>query len=396
MSKHIWFVSQFSNTPNTPGHNRQFDVCLQLSSKYHVSLYLSSFNLSTRSYLPPDTTLCGERFRVIVVPTTPYRTDNILRVVNYLAFSLFTFSTLFVHALTRPKPRCIIASSPQLYSCLASLLISKIFSIPLILEVRDLWPQILLDSGFTSKSSFTYKHLKFIENVLYSHSTHIIALSHGSASHISTRTDNPVHALPNGPDLSLFRYYPLPQPRNTFRFLYAGAHGYANDLITVVNAARILQQIHPEINITLMGDGPLKTYLQEVSSDLSNVRFLPPQPQRAMPKSISDYDAVVVCLADLPLFRYGVSPNKLYDAYAVGRPIVTNILGDISDEIESHQLGVTCKPGCPRLLAEAMTKLAATNYPERISMSQRCRHLAETKYSRKLVVASFDDIISSL
>ena len=61
-------------------------------------------------------------------------------------------------------------------------------------------------------------------------------------------------------------------------------------------------------------------------------------------------------LEGCPPFRYGVSPNKLYDAYALGRPVITTVAGDINGEVEDHSLGVTAPPGDPQALAAAIQR----------------------------------------
>ena len=93
------------------------------------------------------------------------------------------------------------------------------------------------------------------------------------------------------------------------------------------------------------------------------------------------------------MVRYGVSPNKLYDAYALGRPVITTVAGAINEEVEEHCLGVTAVPGDPQALAIAIQNLASTPHNEREAMARRARQLAETTYSRQRINARYDELL---
>jgi len=95
----------------------------------------------------------------------------------------------------------------------------------------------------------------------------------------------------------------------------------------------------------------------------------------------------------VPLFRYGVSPNKLYDAYAIGRPVVSTVSGSINAEIDEHGVGVTAEPGDPEALADAIRRLARTSHLQRQAMAERAIHLAQTVYSRQRINAEYDRLL---
>jgi len=203
--------------------------------------------------------------------------------------------------------------------------------------------------------------------------------------------------LPNGPDLEQFAAQPLPPDDAVFAVLYAGAHGEANALEHVIEAARLLEQRHPgRFCIALVGDGPEKTALMRPASGLANVVFEPPIPKQQMPARMAAADAVLLSLKDVPLFRYGVSPNKLYDAYALGRPVITTVPGAIEAEVERQQLGLTAPPGDPQALATAIAELAALPRSAREAMGRRARQLAEAVYGRQRVNARYDALLRQL
>ena len=199
--------------------------------------------------------------------------------------------------------------------------------------------------------------------------------------------------LPNGPDLDLFASRSLPPDRSHFIVLYAGAHGDANALENVIAAARLLEQWQLPVRFRFVGDGPEKQALIGIAANLKSVSFEPPVPKAQIPDLMSEADAILLSLKDVPLFRYGVSPNKLYDAYALGRPVITTVAGAINAEVEEHHIGVTAPPGDPIALAFAIQRLMDTPNSERQAMAERAIELAHTIYSRQRINAEYNTLL---
>jgi glycosyltransferase involved in cell wall biosynthesis len=121
--------------------------------------------------------------------------------------------------------------------------------------------------------------------------------------------------------------------------------------------------------------------------------FNDPVPKAEIPARIAQADAILLSLRDVPLFRYGVSPNKLYDAYAIGRPVITTVAGSINSEVETHRLGVTAEPGDPQAMADAILRLAQTPRVEREAMAARATQLAHSIYSRQRINAEYNRLL---
>jgi len=112
-----------------------------------------------------------------------------------------------------------------------------------------------------------------------------------------------------------------------------------------------------------------------------------------MPKYLANSDAIIITLLGLELFKYGVSPNKLYDAYAIGRPVITTIPGIVNDEVEYFGLGVTAPPENPQILAKKIKTLYLKPRVEREAMSISARKVAERFYSREKISEEYIKII---
>lgn len=402
----LWLINQFANTPDLPGHTRQFEVAAGLvRDGWEVEVFASDFNLTQRRYrrlrgprLWAQERIAGIRWHWLWV--SPYRRNDWKRQLNMLSFCAHLLLRLLPVALwgrlTRQAPDLILASSPQLPAAFTGLWIARLCRIPFVLEVRDLWPQVLIDQGGRSPDSLMVRLLAAMERQLYRQARLVVVLAKGAEDYVRRRGARPTAWLPNGPDLELFRPRPLPEDREVFTLLYAGAHGDANALDQVIEAARLLEQQQAGVRFRLIGDGPEKQALIHQAAGLISVSFEPPVPKAEVPDLMAEVDGILLSLKDVPLFRYGVSPNKLYDAYAIGRPVISTVAGSISDEIEAHGLGVTAEPGQPEALAAAILRLVRAPRRQREGMAARARHLARTVYSRQRINAEYNRLLRGL
>jgi glycosyltransferase involved in cell wall biosynthesis len=169
---------------------------------------------------------------------------------------------------------------------------------------------------------------------------------------------------------------------NPFILMYAGAHGRANALDVLLEAARISQDVRgQDIRFVFIGNGPEKPVLMARKEQwrLSNVEFRDPVIQAKLPQAYAEADAFVAVLQDIPLYKYGISLNKLNDYLAAARPIL--LAGNPANNIvQDAGCGLTVPPGNPRALAEAVFRLADMPEDERRSMAERGRTYVEQNY----------------
>jgi len=390
----LWLINQFANTPALPGHTRQYEVAAGLVGYgWQVEVFASDFNLTQRRYrrlrfprLWASEQPAGIRWTWLWV--SPYRHNNWKR-----QLALRLLPSALIGRLTGQAPDLILASSPQLPAAFTCLWIARLSGIPFVLEVRDLWPQVLIDQGGKRPDSPMVRFLAWMERQLYRQAHTVVVLAKGAEPYVRERGAHHTAWLPNGPDLELFSPRPLPPNRPTFTVLYAGAHGGANALENVIAAARLLEQQQASVRFRFIGDGPEKPALIQQAQGLASVSFDNPIPKAQIPELMAEADAILLSLRDVPLFRYGVSPNKLYDAYAIGRPVITTVAGAINAEVEEQRLGVTAEPGNPKALAQAILQLAATPRSERQAMAERAIQLAHTTYSRQRINAAINALL---
>ena len=402
----IWVINQHANTPNMPGHTRQFEIAKGLVKKgWNVYVFASDFNLSTRKFIYNKNKISSLQLINGInwhwLKVIPYYSNNWKRYLNIISFSTHLLIKLIYKSildkLFDKLPDLIFASSPQLPSAFVGLIISKIINRPFILEIRDLWPQVLIEQGGMDQSSFIIKILSILEKLLYQNADHVIVLAKGSVDFVKKRGAKHVTWLPNGPDLEIFKKQSLPKEPEKFTFIepfkifYTGAHGEANALDIVIDAARLIRDL--PIKIYLVGDGPEKKKLIKYSKGLENIIFKDPIPKNEIPKLLKNSHSILLTLKNIKLYSYGVSPNKLYDAYAIGRPVITNVNGDINDEVNINRIGITSNPNSYKSLASAIRQMFYTPRLKRIKMANRARLLAESLYSREKIVNKLNKIL---
>jgi lipopolysaccharide/colanic/teichoic acid biosynthesis glycosyltransferase len=202
--------------------------------------------------------------------------------------------------------------------------------------------------------------------------------------------------LPNGIDLSLVPP-PTPAPQNDkFTLMFAGSHGAANGLDQLLDAAKVLQSrsIGERVQIRLLGDGPEKSRLQRRVADegIDLVEFLPPVTKHEVYRVLATADACLMLLEDSPVFRWGVSPNKLFDYLACARPVLFSVSTDFNP-IDQSGAGVTVEPGDVGALADGIERLARMPIAERASRGERGRAYVEAHHNISVLGTKLEQVL---
>lgn len=410
LKKRIWIINQFACTPDMPGGSRHHEIASFLVKKgIKVDIFASDYNLSKRKFLRLNDiefvkTEINQGVNWYWLRTFPYKINNWKRYLNLISFCLSFFSfnlyKLIICLKNNFLPDLIIGSSPQIISSFCGLMLAKVFKKPFIFEVRDLWPQVLVDLGGVDKKNILIRILSLIEILLYKNSDCVVVLAEGVKNYVKKRGAENIIWLPNGPDLKKFEYVNHSNLNkkftedNPFTLIYAGAHGKANDLENVINAAKLLEG-YP-IKIFMIGDGPEKKDLILKAKNLKNIVFKKPISKKFIPKILSRSNAILISLGNVKLFQYGISPNKLYDAYALGKPVISTLRGSVNEEIKKNNLGLVCNPGEPNSLAEIIKEMYKLPNIERKKMGLNGRKLAESIYSRDIINNRYFHLIQNI
>jgi glycosyltransferase involved in cell wall biosynthesis len=178
--------------------------------------------------------------------------------------------------------------------------------------------------------------------------------------------------------------------------LYAGAHGRANGLGVVVEAARLLAaQGETRLRILLVGEGAEKAALMRAAADLPNITFLSPMPKRDVAGLFAGSQIALHILADCPAFAAWTAPNKLMDGLAAGRPVITTAPGDAARLLTEGGAGVAVAPGDAAGLAAALVSLVE-DPARRAAMGEAARCLAVRQHDRRLLTARFVALVEAM
>lgn len=262
----------------------------------------------------------------------------------------------------------VAATSPPLPVALAGLVIARLKRAAFVMDVRDLWP---LAAGALKELSNprVYRWAERLEQRLYRGADRITVTTRAFERHIGAQDARRVGKIVYVPNGTVERVFDPAAGDNGVRarlgldgrfvVTYAGLHGVAQDLSTVLAAAGMLKS-HPQVHFLFVGDGPLKDSLHAEARQrgLSSVTFHPQVPLEESVWYLNASDALLVPLTADPVFRMFV-PSKLFDSMACAKPVLLSVDGEARALLEEAEAGVFVPPGSAERLAESILRLAA-------------------------------------
>lgn len=377
----IWIVNHYADPPDGLA-TRSFDIAKRLVEHGHpTTIFASAFS---HYHLRPLRRLGWRLWRneaiegvqYVWIAGSSYRANDWRRVLNMVMFSALAF---VAGAFRRGRPDVVIGVSVHPLAALTGYFLARIRRARFFLEVTDLWPQTLIDFGLLRADGRTARAMRALERYLFRRAERIVMLWRHTDAYVESQGVSAAKILwiPHGVELeryeSLAPY--LGAPDRPFRVMFLGGFVAANSVGSILDAAAVLQgRGRNDIRFLLIGAGQEREELIERARQmkLDNVEFRPAVPKRDVARTMADADAFIYGLRDLPLYRFGISLNKLTDYLAAGRPIV--FFGRSSyDPVRDAQAGVSVPPGDPDILARAIEGLVALTPKERMEMGERGR-----------------------
>ena len=294
----------------------------------------------------------------------------------------------------------VFASSTPLTVALPALAARALRGTPFVFEIRDPWPELPRAMGGVPAPALWA--MDRLATAACRRAAAVVALSDGMAETAIARGADParVHVVPNGCDLALFGPHVAPwRPAEAAPWeclaLYAGAHGRANGLGVLLDAAAMLQaRGERNIRILLVGEGSEKPALiaRAVALGLTNVTFLDPMPRAALGALHAGSQVALHLLAGVPAFAEWTAPNKIMDGLAAGLPVLTNQPGRAARIVEDGPSGIAVPPDDPGALAAALVRLAQ-DPSLRARRGAAGRRQAVQRWDRRLLAARFVSIL---
>jgi glycosyltransferase involved in cell wall biosynthesis len=408
----IWILNHYAMPPDRPGGTRHYDIGRVLVAQGHdVTIFTSSFShftfreerLQRSERMLVD---CVDGIRFAWIRTTPYSGNGVRRALNMCSYAIGT-----IRAQRRmPRPDVVVGSSVHPVAVAAAWLIAGIRRVPFVFEVRDLWPQALVDMGALKEHSVVTRLFIGAERFLYRQAKVIITLPPRAADYITLLgiPKEKIVYIPNG--IADYDERALDINDNAAKLVakiaelrqagyliagFVGSHVQANGVDTLVQSARVLQDrgVH-DIEFIFVGDGPERETSRQLASShgLRNVLFWESLPKQSIPAVLDALDVTLFSLRDISVYKYGLSCNKLFDYLASGRPIISACA--IEDTPVSASGGGICvPPESPEEIADALVKLASMSVAERHAMGERGKHWVYQYHGMTALAGRFLDAL---
>jgi glycosyltransferase involved in cell wall biosynthesis len=396
----IVIVNQYAQPPDRPGGSRHHVFGRELTAKGHrVTIVAAAFSHLTRSEgspRPPTEIVDGVRY--VWIQALPSNRNDLRRLLGMLDFAVRVAAG---DRTRRLRPNVVIGSSPTPFAALGALRLARRARVPFVLEVRDIWPDSLIDVIGVQPRHPLVRFLRSVERYLYRSAARTVSLLPDAAEVLEDRgaKRGSVVWLPNGVDAHEVGAYEPPPTSGAFTVMYAGAHGHANGLDSLVDAARALQsRRHASkrraIQLVLVGDGPEKRQLvQRVAREqIDGISFREAVARSDLYATLREAHAFVLPLVQADVFRYGVSPNKLYDYMAMGRPIIFAV-DSANDPVGEVGAGLTVPAEDPDAIAAAIDRLAEMSTDQRESMGLRGRSFVMSEHDLSILASRLEEVL---
>lgn len=401
---HILYFHQYFNTPKCAGGTRSYEMASELVRRGHEVTMICLFQgddigLKWKTW---PFFKSGQIDGINVIQLNVLY--NNYRSLFWRAIIFFMFALWGIFVALTAEYDLIFATSTPLTAAIPGIFARFFRQKPFVFEIRDLWPELPKAMGVV-KSKTILGLMSLLEMISYRAADGCVALSPGMKSGIVKRCfrRKPVKVIPNGCDLEIFKpgiraELNLPNiNENDFTAIFTGAHGVANGLDSVLDAAKELKfRKRNDIKIFFVGDGKMKPGLLKRASEekLDNCFFLDPVPKIGLANLLNKFDVGLMILKNVEAFYHGTSPNKFFDYISAGLPIVNNYPGWLAEMIKEFNCGIVVNPDNPKAFADALCFMA-DNPLKRIKYSRNSRRLAEEKFDRKILSKKFADFLTS-
>ncbi len=410
MSK-IWIFNHYAHTPENGNITRHYDFAGILQERGHdVTIFTSGAVHNTDINECPNGELYVEKNiegrHYVFVKTRTYGNNGIKRALNMTDF-YFNLQRVSKHFA---KPDIIYASSPHIFTLRAGLKVAKRLKVPCLCEVRDLWPLSVVEySRFTNKNlgiKFLYK----TEKSIYKKSDGLIFTMAGAVHYLQEHdiydelSHEKISHVSNGVNLAKFdedarihaQFAAENYPKEGFCITFTGALRSLYRLDFLLDCAKRIQDLgHNDIRFVVYGAGGESTSLKQRCKDesIENVIFMGRVDKDYIPAILQRGDVNLWHSREVPLMKYGTSPNKLFEYLASGKPILATFSA-YDCPVTRYDCGVTLKKQEVEPTVEAILKLYQMPKETREQMGERAREAAK-EYDLPILCEKLEDTIKN-
>lgn len=395
----IIYLHQYFNTPEMSGGTRSYEMAKRLVSGGHTVDMITSDCRGGKS---------GDIWRIseeagIRVHWTPVLYSN---ETGYSARirAFLTFAQRAARRAASLSADVVFATSTPLTIAVPGVYASRRLSAPMVLEVRDLWPEVPIEVG-ALRDPFTVNAARWLEQFAYRNADRIIALSPGMQDGITARgyPSRHVAVIPNSCDMEFFEH--SAEQGRAFRarhselkdkklVVYCGTLGLVNGVDYLVRVAAELRD-DPELCFLVVGGGRCSDEVRQLAHELNvldhNFVMLDRMPKQEIPAVLGAADMAVSTFIDLPCLRAN-SANKFFDGLAAGKPMLINYKGWQAELLEETGAGLVL-PAHDHQRAALMIRQAMSDPVGLKNMGGAAQQLARERFQRDDLAAEFERVL---
>lgn len=420
MRQNVWIWNHYATNMffDQAGRHYWFAENL-LKEGYKPTIFCASTNHFSDNHIDTE----GQKFSTdsvndipfVFVNTPEYKGNGKKRILNMFSFYRGLFKTAKEYAKLNGKPDVILASSVHPLTLVAGIKIAKKFDIPCICEVRDLWPESIIEFGSLKRSSLIAKILYQGEKWIYKKADRLIFTVEGGADYIKDQgwdkgnrgpiDISKVHHINNGIDIyafddnvgsNVYEDNDLDDP-DTFKVVYAGSIRKANNLKLIIDAAKhIKDNGYDKIKFLIFGDGDEKENLLKrcLDENIDNVSFKGKVEKKLVPSILTKANINILNYSNHEIWKYGGSQNKNFEYLASEKPILSTITMGY-DIIEKYCAGISLKSQDPETICEAIISIFSMDEKLYKEMSHNARKAAKD-YDFRVLTEKLIDIVESI
>jgi glycosyltransferase involved in cell wall biosynthesis len=415
MSLNIWYLNAYAAPPEYGRGERPLCIAQELSEHGHQTTIVAAsrhhLQFGDIASLPVGETFERGGRQFWLVPTRPYQGNGLGRILNMRDYAREVGRLDRAVAERRlARPDVMIVSSPHPLAFAPVAKLARRWSARIVFEERDLWPLSLVElSGLSPWHPICLWMQRHVRRA-YQQADAVVTLLPNANRYLESQGAKPdaIHYIPNGVSLARWDELQAPLPveartlfdnlryREKLIVVYAGAHGKPNALDQILLLADVSRGPRP-YHFVLIGEGTEKELLQRQARErgLDYISFLPPMPKTAIPAALAVADVGFMPLADSPLFAYGVSPNKLFDYFMAGLPVIYAV-NSSNRPVEEAEAGYSVNPYDAVKLDRVLKLMNSFTPEQRRAMGERGRQYVRKRHEWTALGAKYAELCETL
>jgi len=365
----ILIINHYAGSPEMGMEFRPYYLAKEWQKLGHKVLIVGGTYSHLHKKNPPESGFQTiDNVDYLWIKTPRYHGNGVKRLLSMLVFTAKLRRRAKKIALSY-CPNVVIASSTYPLDNYPARKMARKSGAKYIYEIHDLWPLSPIELGGMSKHHPFIVIMQWSENYAYRHCDAVVSILPNAKEHCMAHglPEERFFHVPNGIVEDDWGHpEPLPEEhlrlieklRGEGRFLvgFAGAHGIANSLQSVIDATNKLE--NQKVSLVLLGNGQEKENLINyvAKKGIKNVFFLPPVNKFAVPSFLKEMDVLYIGLQNQSLFRFGISPNKMFDYMMASKPIIQAIKAG-NNLVREANCGIDVEPENVDKIADAIMEL---------------------------------------